>query len=425
MKKISIVASALLSCTLAANAQTPSAGKPKMPQTPEQVHQSAIVIDTHADTPQRFVDEHWSFTDPLNGGMLNFDSARAGNLDAQFFSIWVDPSQYPANASARRTLDLIDGTLEQVRLHPDKLQLALTSDDILAIHKSGKFAVLMGIEGGHSIENSLGLLRDYYRLGVRYMTLSWSNTNDWADSSGDINDPKITHHNGLTPFGKDVVREMNRLGMLVDISHTADKTFCDVLETTRTPIIASHSSARALTNAGRNMTDDMLRAIAKNHGVVMVNFFPAFIDEKWRLAWSASAPERNKAQDALQAEYHAKGLPVPFTASDKIDREFAAKIGRAPFKFLIDHFDHIIKIAGIDHVGIGTDFDGIPQPPEGIDSAADLPKITAALMARGYSADDMHKLLGGNLLRVFREVQAAAQPKAPTQLTSTPPLPPR
>jgi membrane dipeptidase len=386
---------------------TPATGNKKM-SDPAQVHTSAIVIDTHADTPQRFVDEHWNFTDPLNGGMLNYDSAKKGNLDAQFFSIWVDPNQYPANASALRTLTLIDATLEQVRKAPDKLQLCLSSDNILATHKQGKFAVLMGIEGGHSIEDSLALLRDYYRLGVRYMTLTWSNTNNWADSSGDIDDPKVPHHDGLTPFGKQVVQEMNRLGMMVDISHVSDKTFWDTVATTRTPIIASHSSARALTNAGRNMTDEMLLAMKKNNGVVMVNFFPAFIDEQWREAWNAQATERKQAQQAMEADYKSKGLPVPYNASDKIDREYAAKIGRAPFNSLIDHFDHVIKIAGIDHVGIGTDFDGIPVPPEGIDSAADLPKVTAALMARGYTAKDMKKLLGGNLLRVFRDVQAAA-----------------
>jgi membrane dipeptidase len=402
----------LLLCASFLHAQaTPATGNKKMTRMtdPAQVHSSAIVIDTHADTPQRFVDEHWNFTDPLNGGMLNYDSAKKGNLDAQFFSIWVDPGQYAANASARRTLELIDGTLEQVRKAPDKLQLCLSSDDILAARKQGKFAVLMGIEGGHSIEDSLGLLRDYYRLGVRYMTLTWSNTNNWADSSGDIDDPAIQHHDGLTPFGKQVVAEMNRLGMMVDISHVSDKTFWDVIATTRTPIIASHSSARALTQANRNMTDEMLVAMKKNNGVVMVNFFPAFIDEQWRQAWNAQKPERQKAQDAMEAEYKAKGLPVPYTASDKIDREFAAKIGRAPFNSLIDHFDHVIKVAGIDHVGIGTDFDGIPVPPDGIDSAADLPKVTAALMARGYTAEDMKKLLGGNLLRVFRDVQAAAE----------------
>jgi membrane dipeptidase len=376
---------------------------------PLAVHNSAIVIDTHADTPQRFVDEHWNFTEPLNGGMLNYDSAKKGNLGAQFFSIWVDPDQYPANASARRTMDLIDGTLEQVRRAPDKLTLCVTADQIVAAHQQGKFAVLMGIEGGHSIEDSLGLLRDYYRLGVRYMTLTWSNTNNWADSSGDIDDASVKHHNGLTPFGKQVVAEMNRLGMMVDISHVSDKTFWDVLEITKAPIIASHSSSRVLTNAQRNLTDDMIRAIAKNNGVVMVNFFPAFIDEQWRQAWNAQKPERMKAQNALEAEYKAKGLPVPYAASDKIDREFAAKIGRAPFDSLITHFDHVIKVAGIDHVGIGTDFDGIPVPPDKIDSAADLPKITQALMARGYTAEDMHKLLGENLLRVFRAVQAAQE----------------
>jgi membrane dipeptidase len=375
---------------------------------PIAVHNSAIVIDTHADTPQRFVDEDWSFTDPLEGGMLNYDSARKGNLDAQFFSIWVDPNQYDADASARRTFSLIDATLEQVRRAPDKLQLCTSPDDILAAYEQGRLAVLMGIEGGHSIEDSLSLLRDYHRLGVRYMTLTWSNTNNWADSSGDIDDPAIPHHNGLTPFGKEVVHEMNRLGMMVDISHASDKTFWDTIATSRAPIIASHSSARALTHAARNLTDEMLSAMKENNGVVMVNFFPAFIDEKWRQAWTAQKPERKKAQDAMEADYKAKGLPVPYNASNKIDREFAARIGRAPFESLIDHFDYVIKVAGIDHVGIGTDFDGIPVPPEGIDSAADLPKVTAALMARGYTAEDMKKLLGGNLLRVFRNVQDAA-----------------
>jgi len=403
-----LLSAALLLSPIQAKPQQHAGKKMSQSQTPEAVHAAAIVIDTHADTPQRFVDEHWDFTDPLNGGMLNYESAKKGNLNAQFFSIWVDPGQYPASASARRTLELIDGTLEQVRKHPDKLTLCTTPEQIVAGHKSGKFCVAMGIEGGHSIENSLGLLRDYYRLGVRYMTLTWSNTNDWADSSGDIDDPTVTHHNGLTPFGRDVVREMNRLGMMVDISHVSDKTFWDVIETSKAPVIASHSSARALTNAPRNMTDDMIRAVAKNGGVVMVNFFPAFIDEEWRQARNAQKPERKKAQDALEAEYKAKGLPVPFAASDKIDREFAAKIGRAPFNSLIDHFDHIIKVAGIDHVGIGTDFDGIPVPPAGVDSAADLPKVTAALMARGYTAEDMQKLLGGNLLRVFAAVQAAS-----------------
>ena len=382
---------------------------------PAQVHASAIVIDTHADTPQRFVDEHWNFTDPLNGGMLNYDSAKKGNLDAQFFSIWVDPGQYAANASARRTLELIDGTLEQVRKAPDKLQLCTTADQIIEAHSRGKFAVLMGIEGGHSIEDSLALLRDYYRLGVRYMTLTWSNTNNWADSSGDIEDPTVKHHDGLTPFGKQVVSEMNRLGMMVDISHVSDKTFWDAIAVTKAPVIASHSSARALSNHPRNMTDEMLQAVAKNGGVVQVNFYNAFIDENYRQAAEAQKKDRDAAVAEYVAQRKAAGQPVTYLNQDRIEREWAAKIPRPPLKSLIDNIDHIAKVAGIDHVGLGSDFDGVSgATPEGIDSAADLPKITQALLDRGYNAEAIHKILGGNLLRVFGEVERVSK-----QMTDT------
>jgi membrane dipeptidase len=389
--------------------KNPSASLP----SPAEVHQSALVIDTHADTPQRFLDESWDFTSPLNGGMINLASARQGNLAAEFFAAWVDPGQYPANQSAIRTLALIDATLEQVRRHPNQLQLCLTPADILAAHQAGKFAILLGIEGGHSIENSLGLLRTYHRLGVRYMTLTWSNTNDWADSSGDIDDPTIPHHNGLTSFGRHVVSEMNRLGMMVDISHASDKTFWDVLQITRAPIIASHSSSRSLTDAPRNLTDDMLRAVAKNNGVVMVNFYPSFIDQTWRDAWKATQSQRDSLYDAAAEPYRQRGKPVPYSVPLAIDREFYAQHFAAtqplpPLSSLIDHFDHIAKVAGIDHVGVGTDFDGFAMLPQGISSAADLPKITEALVARGYSAEDLHKLLGGNLLRTFAAVQAAA-----------------
>ena len=380
------------------------------PLDPAKVHASALVIDTHADTPQRFTDESWDFTSPLNGGMINLASARAGNLAAEFFAIWVNPHQYPPQQYAQRTLELLQGLHQQLHKHPDELRLCLTPDDILSAHDAGKFGVLIGIEGGHSIEDSLDHLREYYRLGARYMTLTWSNSNNWADSSGDINDPAVPHHNGLTGFGRQVVAEMNQLGMMVDVSHVSDKTFWDVLATSKAPVIASHSSARALTSAPRNLTDDMLQALAAKNGVAMVNFFPAFIDEDWRAAWNAQREERSHAQAIAAERYKARNLPVPFHVSDKVDREFAARIGRAPFDSLIDHFDHMIRVAGIDHVGIGTDFDGIPVAPEGIDSAADLPKITAALMSRGHSATDLQKLLGGNLLRVFREVQAAAEP---------------
>jgi membrane dipeptidase len=375
--------------------------------TSEEVHRSAIVLDTHADTPQRFVDERWDFAGPLAGGMLSLETARNGNLAGELFALWVEPTQWQGRF-AHRAFSLLDGLLEQIRLHPEAMVLCTTADDVLAAHASGRFAAMISIEGGHAIEADLGLMRLFYRLGVRAMTLTWSNTNEWADSSGDIDDPAVVHHNGLTDFGREVIAEMNRLGMIVDISHVSDKTFWDVLEVSKAPVIASHSSARALTNSARNLTDEMLVAIAKTDGVAMVNFYPAFIDEDYRLAWSAQRPERQRAHAALEEEY--AGRPVPFAASTLIDREHTARLPRAPFSSLIDHFMHMIQVAGVDHVGIGTDFDGIPQPPDGIDSAADLPRITAALLERGVSAEDVHKILGGNFLRVFRAVQAVAQP---------------
>jgi membrane dipeptidase len=372
------------------------------------IHQSALFIDGHVDTPQRFVDDGWDFTDPLNGGHLSLETARRANVTGTFFALWVEPTQWHGQF-AHRTLSLLDGVLEQVRRHPELLSLCTSPSDILTARAEGKFAVLLGIEGGHSIENDLALLRLFYRLGVRYMTLTWANSNEWADSSGDIDDPAVPHHNGLTGFGRDVIREMNRLGMMIDVSHVSDKTFYDVLEVTRTPILASHSSARSLTAAPRNLTDDQLRAIAATNSVAMVNFYPAFIDESWRTAWNALRPARQLAHKVLQEDYAARSLPIPHNASDNIERTFAATRPRAPFDALIDHIDYMVRVAGIDHVGIGTDFDGIPCLPEGIDSAADLPKVTAALHARGYSAEDLHKILGGNLLRVFGEIQAMAE----------------
>ena len=311
---------------------------------------------------------------------------------------------------ARHTFDLIDSVYEQAARHPDRMMMAFSTADIERAHKEHKLAALMGIEGGHSIENDIHLLRDYYRLGVRYMTLSWSNTNEWADSSGDIDDPKVQHHNGLTDFGKQVVLEMNRLGMMVDISHVADKTFWDAIATTKAPVIASHSSARALVDAPRNMTDEMLRAVAKNGGVVQVNFFNGFDDADFRKAIEAQAKDQAAAVQKYMDQMKAEGKPVNYVEVDRIEREWMAKIPRPPLKSLIDHIDHIAKVAGIDHVGLGSDFDGVSgATPQGIDSAADLPKITQALLDRGYSAEDIKKILGGNLMRVFREVESVSQ----------------
>ena len=371
------------------------------------IQNSAIVVDTHADTPQRFLDESYDIgsTDPNDHGHISLDKAKAGGLGAEFFSVWVEPKTNEGHY-ARHTLDLIDSVYEQAARHPDRMMMAFSVADIERAHREHKLAALLGIEGGHSIENDIRVLRDFYRLGVRYMTLSWSNTNEFADSSGDIDDPKIEHHNGLTDGGKQIVLEMNRLGMLIDISHVADKTFYDAIATSKAPVIASHSSARALTNHARNMTDDMLRAVAKNGGVVQVNFYNAFIDESYRKAAEAQAKERDAEVEANASRLKAAGKTVTYLDNDRVEREWAAKIPRPPLSTLIDHIDHIAKVAGIDHVGLGSDFDGMSgATPQGIDSAADLPKITQALLDRGYGADDVRKILGGNILRVFREAE--------------------
>lgn len=397
-------------------ASTKSSSKMTSKLTPEAVHRSAIVIDTHADTTQRFVDEDYDLGEPLKGGNLDLDSVRKGNLGAEFFSIWVEPSLFKGQF-ARRTLVLIDAVKQQVAKHPDQMMFVTSPEGIELAHREHKFAALMGIEGGHSIENSIALLRQYYALGVRYMTLTWSNSLDWADSSGDYTDPSVPHtKEGLTEFGKDVVYEMNRLGMMVDISHVADKTFYRTLIITRAPVIASHSAARALCDAPRNMTDDMLRAVAHSGGpdskggVVQVNFYSAFLSQAYRDAQKAQKPEVDKAVQAFKDKAKAEGKEVTYEEISKIQREYADRIPRPPLSMLIDHIDHIAKVAGVDHVGLGSDFDGVEgQLPEGMDSTADLPKITAALMERGYSAEDCRKILGGNLLRVFREVEQVAK----------------
>ena len=379
---------------------------------PEDHREQFLIIDGHADTPQRFVDEGWNFSDPLQGGMLNLESALAGGLAAEFFAIWVDPREW-IDRYAQRTLQLIEGVREQVRKHPETMRLGLTAADVVRAHEDGVFCALMGIEGGHSIENKLENLREFYELGVRYMTLTWSNSNEWADSSGDLDDASVKHHGGLSEFGRKVVREMNRLGMMVDVSHVSDATLADVLETTSVPVIASHSSSRVLTNTPRNLTDGQLRAIAKNGGVVMVNFYPPFIDEAWTKAWLRKIPERDAMRATVSAPYQERGEPVPFTVTVASDRAFYAEQLRAtlpltPLSALVKHIEHVARVAGIDHVGIGSDFDGIQFLPEGLNSAADLPKITAALRERGFTAAQLQRLLGGNLLRVFSEAQAAA-----------------
>ena len=290
----------------------------------------------------------------------------------------MSASYVNGNHSARRTLEMIDTVRHDIiGRYPNDFVFATTADDIERIHKQGKIAALMGIEGGHAIEDSLRLLRDYYALGIRYMTLTHTNTNNWADSSGDMDKPGVEHHNGLTDFGKQVVREMNRLGMMVDISHVADKTFWDALEVSSAPIFASHSSCRALTNVPRNMTDEMIVALAKKGGVIQVNFFCEFLSQK-----SADASKAFLAtHDASKMENDPAALA-----------EYQKNVPPATLADVVAHIDHIVKIAGINAVGIGSDFDGIPCAPQGLEDVAKFPNLDASpagerLLSRRYPED--------------------------------------
>jgi membrane dipeptidase len=380
----------------------------------DKLHRQSIVIDTHNDITSPLIDDGFDLgmrgDDPSAKVKTHTDLRRmkAGGLGAEFFAVYVGkefvnmkPSE--GGGAARRALDVIDAVHEQIRRHPESLEAASTAADIRRIVKSGKIAALMGIEGGHAIEDSLRALRMFYKLGVRYMTLTHTNTNDWADSEGDINNSSVKRHNGLTDFGRQVVGEMNRIGMMVDISHVADKTFEDVIATTRAPVIASHSSARALANHPRNMSDNMLKALGKNGGVVMVNFYDGFLDAR-----KAEMALRSRAmEDELKQKYPND----PKRVQQEIDAwRKANDPGKTPLSVLMDHIDHIVKVAGIDHVGIGSDFDGVPLTglPEGMEDISKLPTLTYELMKRGYSDGDIKKVLGENLLRVMTAVERVA-----------------
>jgi membrane dipeptidase len=368
----------------------------------KQLHDRAIVIDSHDDTTQwLFWDKSWNIAARHADGNVDVPRMREGGLDALFFSIWM-PSEVTGPTAVKRSLDLIDSVREAVRKHPNDLVLATTAADIRKAAADHKIAALMGMEGGHMIDNDLGTLRQYAALGVRYLTLTHFKNNDWADSSTDK-----PAHNGLTPFGKDVVRELNRLGVMVDISHVADKTFDDALAVTSAPVIASHSSCRAIDQHPRNMTDDMLRALAKNGGVVQINYEVSFLSEEYR---NAKKPADVQAQ--LDAAARRCGTNEACSTSEeaKIARQ-AMRDGKLPavtWEKIVEHIDHAVKVAGVDHVGLGSDFDGATMPL-GMDDASQLPKLTDALLKKGYSEKDVEKILGGNLLRVMEAVEKAAR----------------
>jgi len=393
--------------------QTPAAVSASMPRDEKlwkralELHRKAIVVDTHNDILSMMIDDNYDLG-VSSVGKYHTDIARMkqGGLTAEFFSVYIDRSYVKEGGSARRALDMIDYVYRAAERYPNDLMLAYSTADIRRAKKQKKIAALMGIEGGHAIEDSLMALRDFYRLGIRYMTLTHNNTNNWADACCDE-----ARHNGLSDFGKEVVREMNRVGMLVDISHVSDKTMSDVLDLSTAPVIASHSSARALADRPRNIPDDLLRRIAKNGGVVMVNFYPGFIDKNV-VAASKERDERLKPQmDELKATYKddAKRLA---TEINKL--QAAYPLPSTPLSVLMDHFDHIAKVAGVDHVGIGSDFDGVPSLPVDIEDISKLPNITYELLKRGYSEKDVRKVLGENFLRAFAQAESVAQKSSRT-----------
>ena len=398
-----LVRAALLVALLAVPAIVLTQSGGQVNERAKQLHDRAIVIDSHDDTTQRLVSDNTFKIDARNpNGNIDIPRMRDGGLDALFFSIWV-PSEVTGPPAVKKALDQIDAVREAARLHPNDFLLATTAADIRRAAAEHKIAALMGMEGGHMIDDDMRLLRDYAALGVRYLTLTHFKNNNWADSSTDR-----PAHNGLTAFGKDVVRELNRLGVMVDISHVADKTFYDALAVTTTPVIASHSSCRAIANHPRNMTDDMLRALAKNGGVVMINYHAGFLSEEFRIA---SEKKSGNVVTKLSAMSKKCGGNEACTTleSERIDHEamMSGELPKVSWEKIIEHIDHAVKVAGADHVGLGSDFDGATMPL-GMEDASKLPNITDALLKKGYSEADVEKILGGNILRVMEAVERAA-----------------
>ncbi|MBK9166946.1 MAG: dipeptidase [Bryobacterales bacterium] len=345
------------------------------------VHRSALLIDTHNDVTSETV-KGLDIGPRRRAGQTDLPRLREGGVGAVFFAAYVSGSYVQGNRSPRRALEMIDTIRHGIAgRYPKDFALATTADEILAARRQGKIAALIGIEGGHAIEDNLGLLRNYYALGVRYMTLTHANSNLWADSSGDSRKP----HNGLSAFGRDAVREMNRLGMMVDVSHVSDKTFRDALEVSRAPLLASHSSCRALSNIPRNMTDEMIVAMAKKGGVIQINFGCEFLSQK-------SADTSSWTNPALR-----NVTPKPQTV-------------RATLADAVAHIRHVVKIAGIGAVGIGSDYDGVGCVPLGLEDNSKYPNLTRALLEDGFTAEEIRKIYGENLIRVMRAAEAAAQP---------------
>ena len=348
-----------------------------------------LVIDLHCDTPMLFRDGNFDLGARNDHGEVDIPRMRVGGVTAVFFSVYTSASKNTELEAVQEALEIIDSVHQIVELHPDDLALAVSSNGIQAARDSGRIAILLGIEGGHMINSSLAVLRCLYSLGGRYLTLTHSKNTPWAGSSGS------DHDAGLTDFGREVVTEMNRMGMMVDISHVSDRTFWDVVETSQAPIIASHSSTRAIASHKRNMTDEMIRATADSGGVVHINYYNSFLDDDYvqrNRQWESENPDTGRSEGG-NARTKAK----------------LAAIGRTSIEILLDHFERAVRVGGIDAVGMGSDFDGVEgELPEGVEDISMIPNIAAGLARRGFSTGDVEKILGTNSLRVFQGVEAAA-----------------
>src|SRR5271169_6548626 len=375
----------------------------------KKLHFSTIVLDTHDDTTQRFFSKNFDIGKRNPDGHIDIPRMREGGMNAIFFSIWID-GRIMGPPAVQKALDQIDAVLENVKKHSNDMVLARTADDVRRAHAQGKIAALMGVEGGHMIGNDIRVVRIFADLGVRYMTLSHFYNDEWADSSTDK-----PVHNGLTDFGKDVVREMNRQGMMVDISHVSDKTFYDALEVSKAPLIASHSSCRALCNHPRDMSDDMIKALAAKGGVIQINYEKSFIDQAYKDAQDKLSGGVVAMMDTLKKECGDDEACLGKTMAAEEKQAIAeGKLPHVSWERIIDHIDHVVKLVGPDHVGLGSDFDGASMP-EGMEDCSHLPRITEALVRKGYSDDDLRKILGGNLLRVMEQNEAVSREMRATQ----------
>ena len=369
----------------------------------KKLHFSSLVVDTHDDTTQRLLDAKFDIGERHKDGSIDIPRMREGGLGAIFFSIWT-PSKTKGPEGVKQALDQIDAVREAVRKHPKDLMLATTADEVREAHKQGKIAALMGVEGGHMIGKDLAVVRTFAELGVRYMTLTHMGNTEWADSSTDK-----PEHNGLTDFGKEVVREMNRQGMMVDISHVSDKTFFDALETSKAPLLASHSSCRVICDSVRNMTDEMMLALAKNGGVLQVNYHVGYLSQEFR-DFEKAHPEVEKDINAEVIKRCGEDEVCKTIVGPDVVHEYMqeGKLPKVDWTKIIEHVDHAVKVARIEHVGLGSDFDGAVMPL-GMEDVTHLPQITDALVEKGYSDTDIRKILGENVLRLMKDVERVSR----------------